>query len=456
MRKFEVIYERHLKRFWFLMPVFFVSYVVLVNLAPFGYVEFLIDVGGNDAVGSARLTGPFDRVSGPLVTEGLTYRNLNNPLVYFDLEYPLPFGASEIEVSMKFKDTLLGNERFSVGARSKDGSWYYRLVYGKFLENKTIYRELPSDIPCGSLVATNLDLGFRESVLDDVSGETLVVNSFLQGSHTSYVYVKDRLDLTVQKCDLNMYNGEDVLNISIFKGETLIHSLTIPDDGIVDRSKRLGMSQDASISIPSLQEGVYKIVFDCGDDLFVKRIEIFPAKFVLDRSVFSIGTNSSLLFGDASETRLYFSAAGKRLLRFSTPNKNAFQNVTVSNETIYINATDNWFKKEVESGFYELIMPKSNVKVDGNVFFSFTEESYFDPFEFRTISMAPNNVAIADYVVSDVEFERDGEWIIAKARWNIEDLLLKDEQLSFVINTSFLKGDRTLSVDWIRIRIIKK
>jgi len=444
------------RKLWVLMPIVFVSYVVWVNLAPLGSVEeFVIDFGADDTVGKARLTGPFDRVSEPSIMDGITYRNLTSNLVYFVLEYPFFYRVSEIEVSIRFKDTLLENEAIYIGAKNGEGwSYDWNIAYGRFLENKTIYKEIPYEIPKGSLVATDLNLKSKENVLDEVPNKTLVINTFLRDSHTAYVYVKDKLNLTVTKRDLNWYEGKDVLKISIFKGEKLINSTIVPDDGIENKSKKLGKEQIASIYLPNLEEGVYKIVFESNADLFMERMEVYPAKFVLDGKVFSIGTNSSLYFGESSETKLYFSVPRKRILRFLTYHKCAFQNLTLSTKRIEINDIHTWFEMELEDGFYELVMPKSDVIVEGNVYFSFTRNSYFDPFEYRTVGIDYRGVEEADYIVSNVEFERYGDWIIAKTRWDLRDLYVRNDELSFVIRAPFLKGNKTLPVDWVKIRVI--
>jgi len=438
------------------MPIVFISYVLWANLSPLGSVEeFMIDFGADDMVGRARIAGPLGRVSEPSVIDGITYRNLTSNLVYFVLEYPFSYRVSEIEVSIRFKDTLLDNEAIYIGAKNGEGwSYDWNIVYAKYLENKTIYREIPEDIPKGSIVATDLNLRAKENRLDDVPNKTLVINTFLRESHIAYVYVKNKLNLTVTKQDLNWYDGEDILKISIFKGKELINNTTIPDDGIRNKSRELGKEQTISVYLPSLEEGVYKIIFECNNDLFIEKIEVYPAKFVICGRVNSIGTGNSIYFGNESGTKLYFSVPKKRTLRFITAHAIAFQNITINNKSIEIDKVHTWFETILEEGFYELVMPKSDVIVEGNVYFSFTKDSYFDPFEYRIVGIEYRNVKEADYIVSSVQFEKNGGWIIAKTTWNLGNLYVENNKISFVINASFLNDDKILPVNYIRIKVI--
>lgn len=454
-------------KIWILMPIIFVFYVLWMNLAPLGSTEeFLIDVGLDDSVGKARLTGPFERVSDTSIMQGITYRNLTSNLVYFVLEYPFSSRVSEVEVSIRFKDTLLENEGIYLGAKNNnEGSYDWNIIYGNFLENMTIHSMILREhttpvylqnIPKGCLVATDINyIKSKENILDDICNKTLIINHFLRGSHTAYIFVKDEINLKVIKRDLNCYEGEDVLKVSIFKGENLVKNMTIPDDGIKNINNELGLAQTASLYISDLKEGVYKIIFESNYDLFTERIEVYPAHFVVYSRVFSIGNNSSIYYGDESESKLYFSVPKKKTLRFLTYHNNAFQYITVNNERIKIDKAHTWFETELENGFYELMMPKSDVIVEGNAYFSFTRDSFFFPFEYTITDIDYKSVKDADLIFSNVKFNKHGEWIIGKTKWDIEVIKIKYNKFFFAIKTPFLKNNRTMPVDWIKIKVIK-
>jgi len=455
-------------KIWILMPIIFIFYILWMNLAPLGSnEEFIIDVGLDDSVGEARLTGPFERISDTSIMHGITYRNLTSDLVYFELEYPFSSRVSEVEVSIRFKDTLLENDGIYLGAKNnKEWSYDWNIIYGKFLENVTIHNMILREntttfylqnIPQGSLVATDINfIKSKENILDDIYNRTLIINHFLRGSHTAYIYVKDKINLNVTKRDLNWYEGEDVLKVSIFKGENLVKNMTILDDGIKNNNKELGLAQTASLFISDLKEGVYKIFFESNDDLFIERIVVYPANFVVYGRVYSIGNNSSIYFGTESESRLYFSVLKKRNFRFKTLHDNTFQNLTANNISIEINNRDMWFETEFNNGFYELVIPKSNVIVEGNVFFSFTKNSYFFPFEYIITDIDNKNVKDADLICSNVKFDRYGKWIVGITKWDVGVFYNKFNKIFFAIKAPFLQNDRTLPVDKIKIKVIKK
>jgi len=138
-----------------------------------------------------------------------------------------------------------------------------------------------------------------------------------------------------------------------------------------------------------------------------------------------------------------------------THHDNAFQNITVNSQSIELNERVTWFKKEMEQEFCELVVPKSDVIVEGNVYFSFTEDSYFDPFEYRVVGMDYKSVEAADYLVSNMKVERDGEWVIGETRWNLKDLIMEDGKIGFVISAPWLNNGGILSVDWLKIEVIE-
>lgn len=114
-----------------LIPIAALLYIGYMNILPFGGTRrYLIDIGGKDTADSARITGPFDRISGKISSKGVTFRELETGIAYFELKSPRLMRATEVEVTVRFKDNFPEGESFRLGARDKEEwSYMWRDVY---------------------------------------------------------------------------------------------------------------------------------------------------------------------------------------------------------------------------------------------------------------------------------------------------------------------------------------
>ncbi|MEA1959073.1 MAG: hypothetical protein U9N44_05345, partial [Chloroflexota bacterium] len=109
------------------IPVIVILIVVFVNLFPFGgSPSHSIDVGGNDEGGKAHLSSPTDGFSEKLEAEGITYREITQDTVYFEIDDPRLDIADEVEVTIRFIDEFPGDGMLIIGAQGGEG---YNLRY---------------------------------------------------------------------------------------------------------------------------------------------------------------------------------------------------------------------------------------------------------------------------------------------------------------------------------------
>jgi hypothetical protein len=108
-----------------LIPIIALGYIGWMNLLPLRSTEtYFVDVGGNDISGKAVITGPFDRISNKKEVGGISFRELENDLVYFELNDLRLKDADEIGVRIKFKDEFPSGGRLLLGSRNKQ-EWSY-------------------------------------------------------------------------------------------------------------------------------------------------------------------------------------------------------------------------------------------------------------------------------------------------------------------------------------------
>lgn len=471
------------------IPVVIFIYLIYVNLLPFGGTRsYYIDVGADDLQGTAKLTGPMERVSEPNETDGVTFRNLKQGLVYFSLNSPYLKSKGKVTVNVIFRDNFPQSQKFMLGAQNnKTWSYAWKDIYVPFYENlkkypyveidnKKVYLinavEISSldDIPEGSVIAsnTNLSLNPYVNIVEGTSNKNLSVDVALRGSHTFYTYVDNGvLNLNFSKQDLNWYNGTDELKIEVYSyKDELIGNGTVPDDGDQNKSNVLGNVQKANFSFSNLENGVYRIKLIGGGDLLIRKIEIDKDKLVVEGSVFLVGSNPAYFKGKkAAPVKIYFKNPGNSTMKFQTYHSPGLQNITVKNriaKVVNINKTQTLFNLSLGSSeeVNTLISEKGNVIIDSMNYFSFTKDSYFTPKKFKIVDVKQDLAWIkenVDYVVLDYTFPEGDEWKVINASWDVDELYIKDNTLSFSFNAPHLGKEvfrnYTIPVDRIEIEL---
>lgn len=126
-----------MKHSWLkIIPIMILTYILYMNILPFGDVtSYNIDIGNNDLNGSIILIGPMDRISEPKEINNVTFRELENSLVYFNLKSRY-VDKEKIVISITFLDNFPDEQIFRVGIRNNK-SWNYtwRDIYVSHRQN---------------------------------------------------------------------------------------------------------------------------------------------------------------------------------------------------------------------------------------------------------------------------------------------------------------------------------
>jgi len=490
-------FNRFLKLLW-LIPVIALGYIGWVNIMPFGgTLHYSIDVGGQDTEGTARLTGPFDRISDRLEAGGETFRELEQSLVYFELDEPQLRNAQKITVRVRFKDNFNTDAEFVIGARNgQEWSYHWKNIYVPFYTELSwlpivttngdiyVYSTDPVNVPefasvdeflqnppVDSVIATNDDsLPINQLVGPpyNESYESVTVKSSLRGPHTLWTYVRnDSLELKIAKQDLNWYEEADELVIGVYSlnGE-LIEEAVIPDDGDTEESKKLGPVQETAFTANIPEPGAYRIQLNCNSDLLITSLEINQSKLVVEKRMYLSGKNPAyypdetdnepvILYGrnyEASQVRLYtWHNSGLQTIPIVGDN----DNITVDVDQV---KTD--FYTDISPGAYHMTIPEQDILIDSTGFLAFTPTSYFLPRKCEVVELQHDMswlVENVDYIVLNradyITPENDDGWLIARTKWQLEDLYLIDNTLSLCLNVPHLarQPERTIRIDWIEI-----
>jgi hypothetical protein len=494
-------YNRFLNLLW-LIPVITLGYIGWANFMPLGgTLSYSIDVGGDDTAGIARITGPFDRISAQMQADGETFRELEQSLVYFELDEPQLSKVEKITVRVRFRDNFNNDEKFVLGARNApEWSYYWKNLYVPLyselpelslvaMNNDTyIYSTDPANTtgfasvedflqnpPTGAVIATddkNLPINQLADVPHDETHQSdpSIINSSLRGPHTLWTYVSGgTLTLKVAKRDLNWYEEPDELAIEVYSldGE-FIGETNIPDDGDAEESKNLGPLQEIAFSTDIPSPGAYRIDLKGNSDLLITLLEINQPWLVAEKSIYLSGRNPAYYPDEKNITpvTLYGHNQATRQIRFYTWHNSGLQSIAISGDdygkVVNIDQVKTDFFVDTPPGSYQITFPQQDILIDSAGFLAFSPESYFLPKRCEVIdlkydlSWLVNNV---DYIVINAAGyampEEDGGWLIAQTEWQREDLYFIDNKLSFCFNVPHLteEPDRTIPIDRIEISL---
>jgi hypothetical protein len=496
-----------------LIPIVVLGYIAWMNFMPLGHMStYFINVGGEDMVGTARITGPFDRISDRIETTGVSYRELEKSLVYFELDKLGLSDTSEIGIRVRFQDAFPEDGKFIIGAKNaKEWSYIWKESYVPFYDRVSQLVTLAEDgnikvylannenhstftsidnfrwhPPIGSVIACNdADMKINQRIIlpdtsktdigDDAyqktpERNTTIISNALRGGHTFWTYVTDgSLELEVTKQDLNWYEKPDDLVIEVYSlGDELKGNTSIPDDGDAGNTKKLGSMQIGVLNIEGLEPGSYRIELKSNSDLLIREIKINQTKLVLDKKIFLAGMNPVYLEEGLKfdPVTLYCENFRRGEVKFYTFHEAGLQQITINGDgfdsIVDINEIDTDFIISLNKGVYQMTVPRQNIIIESSNYLSFTPESYFLPKRCEVIELKCDlswNLDNVDYILINtkdyVPPTIDDSWLIAQSSWDTESLFIDDNKLSFCFKIPHLESEsgKSIPVDWIEIKV---
>jgi hypothetical protein len=277
------------------------------------------------------------------------------------------------------------------------------------------------------------------------SQSNLKIERDLRGSHTLLIKV-DRMPflLNIEKQDANVYEGKDLLVIQILKNNNKIIEKEIPDDGVTDAGNLNMSPQSEKIKIENAPLGFYEIVLSDksnGADVRITKIETNQSALVFAKNIWlydnqptSLWTNSKLIKipnvskGNAQIAKL----DDKSNLDFSEPGRSyEFDLKSIGQKEI---------KKNQEIN--KLTFNKGLLNITGDGYFSFSQESFFDPEPIKTVDLSTvSDINKIDYIIANYQAaKKDGEWYTAQAYFDPFGITIDDDMLYFSLESPELNS----------------
>ncbi len=236
-----------------------------------------------------------------------------------------------------------------------------------------------SSPPEGSIIAASVPVGINTKSTATYKDSNSIISE-LRGDHTFYIYTKRNLSLSVTKQDLNWYNGSDALDIKLYSpSNKLVKSITIPDDRNLGNNGHRGPWQTGILEA-ILDEGVYKVTMTggYGADSLIRRLELSNGNIVIQNPYLA-----GALYTSDTKFNLYTKAVKGDRLKFLTYHTEGLQTVNVTgdsySQSLKISAVNTPFYIDLppSNELYKIEVPKGDVIINANSYFSFSSDSYF-------------------------------------------------------------------------------
>lgn len=100
---------------------------------------------------------------------------------------------------------------------------------------------------------------------------------------------------------------------------------------------------------------------------------------------------------------------------------------------------------------------KKDKLLNESKYFSFTEDAYFEPFEYEVVPYS--NTKQANYLLIEYNIPiKDNDWMIGSVEFDMRNLYVKNSKLGFVINAKHLSNAKylyySIPIDWIDATIL--
>lgn len=468
------------RMFFLTLSVVLVGYIVFNNLLPFGAT--VIYVMGKDKDISA--LEPKDRVE-ETKWNGENATVQKSDLIYFTTSVPFKFDTATVRMVFQNPDTT---QTISAGYQNH-ANWHYNtklfdapfingLSWKKIGENPTLYQrenkfntlnDFLINPPKDSIIGTyNYDSEIGNTENTKLQGYKsadyqTVINTPLRGRHVFYAYVdKEPFIMTISKQDLNWYAGPDVATITVYKGNVIVYSAQIDDDGITNGSRKVLPAQEITIKNPGPglpESGVYKIVIDANEDTVITRIQTNLHKIVVAGSVFLAG-NKDIYPGIVSSTSATTLFTNALSLSATTLHKAGVQDIKVGDQTLSLSAANSEKTVVPKDTITKIVVPKQDVDLKGfQGYFAFSQDNFFLPTEYHIVPIVdPQDIGLTDYLLTNYTVvKKVGAWEIQEQTFNIKDMYLQNGKLSWVIETPKLKeNSRNIFIQNISVTYKKK
>ena len=314
-------------------------------------------ITGDPVYFTARVPGPYESAE-----VEIEYRVLRQPFLEFGRVFDL--AGQDLELTPMFSAELQTDE--------------WQAVPGGFVRTGASPRTLQT-AQTRELALWRAKSSMPPSM--DRGGVTREFKVSLRGAHDFYLLPVDgRLDLTLGIQDSNRKSARTtVVAIRVFRGAEEIKTQALQTSN--QNETEMGQVFYHRINLPEAEPGIYRVIFQADDDVFIRSIKTNSRHWVL---------GPRLNFGDAvGYSNAIFPGVAwtnSRHLTLETLHNEGLQTVNLGSAEIKLTRTHEVFRldrTDSEAGAVKLTALRSDVRIFGDGWFALAPEAFFEPYPKR-------------------------------------------------------------------------
>ena len=460
------------------LPILLLLWLINKDLVRGGHLEYVYDLSHEVPVITKLF--PENRLSQPerLGQSKIFWQQILQEPVYFEARLPQTFETAEVVVTYQNKNQpLLQLGLDTLG--ENEWNYYFKPLENQLLddldwpkvegEEGTLWqkekkfssvKEFLGAVPgLNNFAAYHFALE-RKFVIPGYqpTSEITELNKTIRGSHSIYTYIKNEaLDFRFIFQDMNRSLGPDDFKIKVYDSSgKKIYEQPVADDGVVTNHDGASKKRQIDLQLKNLTEGVYKIVLDCQDEIFFRKITTRQQYLTfIDRLYLAdnIEYSDGMIDLNYSPSVIYSSVPR---LGFYTAHPEGLQEVGVGKQSVSISQTHQNFYLTAEQLPVNLYLPKNDLLVFGRGLMALSKETYFNPeiYDLKDLTGFQN----IDYLISSYKspWEENG-WKTSSAKFDLLNAKISGRKLRFAISAPELEkyGDQ-LVISRIKIILDKK
>ncbi len=447
-----------------IIPIAVFGWLLWRDLVPTGRLVINYSVG--DLSPFIHRILPEERALPPIVMpDGDSGQQIIDEPVYFTVEPPRHFDELELELVWKNEDVPIVELG---GLAGEEGSQYYLVpLQNLIIDQSDWYRvenngiillqrepefgtvaDFLADLPPRGEIATyhyRLAVPF---ILDGYypSSTSQTIDVSLRGFHELKTYIKDEtLNYDFAYMDMNRDLGRDEVRILVTADDgTLVAEVRADDDGNSSDNAKASRLKHISVSVPGLEEGVYKIELRVGRDIFWRSIETTQQKTVFLNNIYLA---DEVGYKENDRPVRFWTEA--RNMNFQTHHADGAQEVKVAGETVRIPKPYEQYNYTVASdSISEVYSPQGDLIVNTDGHIAFSRDQYFNPDPVRLswntdLDQLGVNYIIANYTTP----EKEGDWYRSTAIFDTAWLIQEESAWKFTISVPGI--DELQSEIWV-------
>lgn len=455
-------------------PFLLLAWLIKKDLVLDGKLEMVYDFSRPNAMITALF--PENRLTA--IQKG-DWQAIKQEPVYFEVRLPQKFETAKVEIGFQNKNQPLvqvglktqGEDEWSYDLKPLENQLLDQLNWFKIEDERgTIWQKTKKYLSwdqffdqvdsLSNLAAYHFPLN-RRFYLPNYrpQNQDRFITKAIRGRHSFYTYVKNEpLDFTFTIQDINRSPGPDFLTIRVFNQDNKkIYQKIVEDDGTINNFDGISDPREVDLKMLGLEEGVYRIELDAGDDIFFRKIRTKQQYLTfIDRLYLVDNVEYSDGFVDLSyqPTTIYSTIPR---LGFETAHPEGLQTVGLGkNQTLTLSETHkNYFVTPDALPTY-IYVPKNDLKIFGRGLLALNQSMFFNPeiYDLRDFSITPDtNYLVSEYQTPEI---KEG-WKTGTVKFDLKNASVVNRKLKFMVSAPELnQSGEILPLKYVKITLEKE